>query len=199
MRFLGLAVDIDKHRPASIGPAARPQVFTSDNLREFPDSTVPATPAIKRSSSLLPYFYFMYHLDYLSCALTILSTYLVSRRMWQGWVVASANSVIICIIGFRTAQLGFIPANIFCLALYVYAIYQWKSSPGRTASRAKSASHILRRCGNADRSRSKASTRAVVRGAGIWSSGGSTRVPANDEQSARSSDRVFSRTFPARP
>ena len=51
----------------------------------------------------------MLRLDYLSCALTILSTCLVSRRMWQGWVVAAANSVIICIIGFRTAQFGFVP------------------------------------------------------------------------------------------
>lgn len=67
-------------------------------------------------------------LDYLSCLLTILSTVLVGRRMWQGWVIASANSAIICIIAFRTAQLGFVPANIFCLAIYGYNIAKWKSA-----------------------------------------------------------------------
>jgi hypothetical protein len=66
-------------------------------------------------------------LDYLSCLLTILSTVLVGRRMWQGWVIASANSAIICIIAFRTAQLGFVPANVFCLAIYGYNIAKWKA------------------------------------------------------------------------
>lgn len=71
-------------------------------------------------------------LDYLSCLLTVLSTVLVGRRMWQGWIIASANSAIICLIGFRTAQLGFVPANVFCLAIYGYNIAKWRStgSPG---------------------------------------------------------------------
>ena len=67
-------------------------------------------------------------LDYLSCLLTIVSTVLGGRRMWQGWVIASANSAIICVIAFRTAQLGFVPANVFCLALYGYNIAKWKST-----------------------------------------------------------------------
>ena len=67
----------------------------------------------------------MLRLDYLSCVLTIASTVMIGRRKWQGWVVAAANSVIICVIGLRTAQTGFIPANVFCLALYGYNIFQW--------------------------------------------------------------------------
>ena len=67
-------------------------------------------------------------LDYLSCLLTIVSTVLVGRRMWQGWVIASANSAIICVIAFRTAQMGFVPANVFCLAIYGYNIAKWKSA-----------------------------------------------------------------------
>ncbi|HSY11408.1 MAG TPA: hypothetical protein VK976_04390 [Verrucomicrobiae bacterium] len=66
-------------------------------------------------------------LDYLSCLLTILSTVLVGRRMWQGWIVASVNSAIICIIAFHTEQLGFVPANVFCLAIYGYNVAKWKS------------------------------------------------------------------------
>jgi hypothetical protein len=68
-----------------------------------------------------------FRLDYLSCLLTILSTVLVGRRMWQGWIIASANSAIICLIAFRTAQVGFIPANVFCLAIYGYNIAKWRS------------------------------------------------------------------------
>jgi hypothetical protein len=52
----------------------------------------------------------------------------VGRRIWQGWIIASAKSAILCLIGFRTAQLGFIPANIFCLAIYAYNIAKWRSS-----------------------------------------------------------------------
>ncbi len=68
-----------------------------------------------------------FRLDYFSCILTVLSTVLVGRRMWQGWIVASANSAVICVIAFRTAQIGFVPANLFCLAIYGYNIAKWRS------------------------------------------------------------------------
>jgi hypothetical protein len=65
-------------------------------------------------------------LDYLSCLLTICSTILVGRRCWEGWVLAAINSVIICLIGLRTSQLGFIPANVFCIALYAVNLKSWR-------------------------------------------------------------------------
>ena len=65
-------------------------------------------------------------LDSLSCFLTVLSTLLVGRKLWQGWVVAALNSVIISIIGLRTAQFGFLPANIFCIALYAHNLWSWR-------------------------------------------------------------------------
>jgi hypothetical protein len=68
-----------------------------------------------------------FSLDYFSCILTVLSTVLVGRRMWQGWIVASANSAVICVIAFRTAQIGFVPANLFCLAIYGYNIAKWRT------------------------------------------------------------------------
>jgi hypothetical protein len=68
----------------------------------------------------------MLRLDYISCALTVVSTVLVGKKLWQGWVVAGANSVIICAIGMRTAQFGFVPANVFCLALYGYNLWHWR-------------------------------------------------------------------------
>jgi hypothetical protein len=70
----------------------------------------------------------MFRLDYISCLLTILSTAMIGRRVWQGWLVAGANSVVICVIGLRTAQTGFVPANLFCLALYGYNIAKWKAA-----------------------------------------------------------------------
>jgi hypothetical protein len=69
----------------------------------------------------------MLRLDYLSCVLTILSTVMVGRRKWQGWVVAGANSAIISVIGLQTGQWGFVPANAFCIALYLYNIRKWRS------------------------------------------------------------------------
>ena len=67
-------------------------------------------------------------LDCLSCVLTILSTILVGRRCWEGWVLAAANSLIICVIGLRTAQLGFIPANLFCIVLYAFNFQTWRKA-----------------------------------------------------------------------
>jgi hypothetical protein len=71
---------------------------------------------------------FVLRLDYISCVLTILSTILVGKRCWEGWVLAAVNSVIICIIGFRTAQLGFVPANLFCLVLYGVNLRKWRKA-----------------------------------------------------------------------
>jgi hypothetical protein len=65
-------------------------------------------------------------LDYISCVLTVISTVLVGRKLWQGWIVAAVNSVIICVIGMRTAQFGFVPANLFCMGLYANNLWNWR-------------------------------------------------------------------------
>ena len=70
----------------------------------------------------------MFRLDYLSCLLTVLSTILVGQKRWTGLVVASVNSVIVCVIGLKTGQLGFIPANLFCIAVYAFSIRSWVRS-----------------------------------------------------------------------
>jgi hypothetical protein len=68
----------------------------------------------------------MLRLDYLSCFLTILSTVLVGKKLWQGWVVAGANSIIICVIGMRTAEFGFLAGNLFCIGLYANNLWNWR-------------------------------------------------------------------------
>lgn len=72
-------------------------------------------------------------LDNISCLLTILSTVMVGRRKWEGWVVAGANSGIIAVIGLETGQWGFVPANAFCIAIYLYNIRKWRTPQSETA------------------------------------------------------------------
>src|SRR5207244_8864832 len=67
-------------------------------------------------------------LDYISCVLTVVSTILIGRRYWQGWVLAAANSAVVCVIAVRTAQLGFIPANLFCIVLYGVNLHSWRKA-----------------------------------------------------------------------
>jgi hypothetical protein len=67
----------------------------------------------------------MFRLDYLSCALTVLSTVLIGRKRWAGFVFAGINSLLICFIGLETRQIGFIPANIFCIVMYGFCIRSW--------------------------------------------------------------------------
>jgi hypothetical protein len=38
----------------------------------------------------------LFRLDYLSCVLTVLSTILLGKRCWEGWILAGINSVIVC-------------------------------------------------------------------------------------------------------
>lgn len=68
-------------------------------------------------------------LDYLSCILTIVATILIGRKLWQGWVIAAINSAVVCVIGVRTAQFGFVPANLLCIALYAGNLFQWRYKP----------------------------------------------------------------------
>jgi hypothetical protein len=67
-------------------------------------------------------------LDYLSCILTVASTIMLGRRCWEGWILAAVNSAVVCVIGFRTAQFGFIPANVFCIALYAVNLRSWRKT-----------------------------------------------------------------------
>ena len=78
----------------------------------------------------------MFRLDYLSCLLTVVSTVLVGRKVWAGFVIAGANSLIISFIAFETHQTGFIPANVFCIVIYVFSIRAWIRD-GRVAGTGK--------------------------------------------------------------
>jgi hypothetical protein len=73
-------------------------------------------------------------LDYLSCVLTIASTVFVGRQCWEGWLLATLNSAIICVIGIKTAQLGFIPANLFCIAMSVVNLRTWRKASASASS-----------------------------------------------------------------
>lgn len=65
-------------------------------------------------------------LDYISCILTVVGTILLGKKLWQGWVVAAINSAVVCVIGVRTAQFGFVPANLLCIALYTSNLVHWR-------------------------------------------------------------------------
>jgi hypothetical protein len=66
-----------------------------------------------------------FHLDYLSCFLTVLATILLGRKSWIGLLIAIVNSAIVCAIALRTSQLGFIPANLFCICIYAFSMRSW--------------------------------------------------------------------------
>jgi hypothetical protein len=83
----------------------------------------------------------MLRLDYLSCFLTILSTVLVGKKLWQGWVIAGANSIIICIIGMRTAEFGFLPGNLLCIGLYANNWWSWRLKAQITNPRSRPQPH----------------------------------------------------------
>jgi hypothetical protein len=71
----------------------------------------------------------MFRLDYHSCFLTILATVLVGRKSWTGLLISITNSLIVCLIGFRTSQFGFIPANLVCIFVYAFSIRSWLKKP----------------------------------------------------------------------
>jgi hypothetical protein len=125
----------------------------------------------------------MLRLDYLSCLLTIVSTVLIGRHRWQGWIFAGINSLVISVIGMRTDQTGFIPANLFCIAIYAYNILQWRSAPRRAGSLPVAASDRLESQGSVTHV-----PRRFVRRL--------SRACAGDERFSRNSDRIRQRSLP---
>ena len=71
----------------------------------------------------------MFRLDYISCVLTIGAAVLLGQKRWQGWLVAVVNSILICDIAVNTSQLGFIPANVFCMVMSAINLRAWRK-PG---------------------------------------------------------------------
>lgn len=74
----------------------------------------------------------MFHLDYLSCVLTVVATILLARKSWIGLLVATANNLIVCAIALRTSQFGLIPANLFCVCIYAFSMRSWLDEQTRT-------------------------------------------------------------------
>ena len=74
----------------------------------------------------------MFHLDYLSCFLTVLATILLARKSWIGLLIAIVNSLIVSAIAWQTSQLGFIPANLFCIGIYAFSMRSWLKEQTRT-------------------------------------------------------------------
>lgn len=71
----------------------------------------------------------MFHLDYLSCILTVLASILLARKYWIGLLIATVNSLVVCAIALRTSQLGLIPANLFCICVYAFSMRSWLNKP----------------------------------------------------------------------
>jgi hypothetical protein len=95
----------------------------------------------------------MFRLDYLSCLLTVVATVLIGRKMWTGLVLSGVNSLIVCVIGLHTAQYGFIPANMFCICIYVFNVRSWlKVQRDSSASKIDQASRLAADCTQANSS-----------------------------------------------
>lgn len=41
-------------------------------------------------------------------------------------VLDAVNSAVVCVIGIRTAQFGFVPANLLCIGPYAGNLFRWR-------------------------------------------------------------------------
>jgi hypothetical protein len=89
-------------------------------------------------------------LDILSAILTVFSMTEVGQKRWQGWALAFANSVVVCILAVHVApkQWALIPPNVLCLFIYARNLRTWKHAEdpqhkkaGRVVMASKSETH----------------------------------------------------------
>jgi len=67
-------------------------------------------------------------LDIISAILTVSSMTAVGQRRWQGWALAFANSVVVCVLAVHVApkQWALIPPNVLCLFIYARNLWNWR-------------------------------------------------------------------------
>jgi hypothetical protein len=67
-------------------------------------------------------------LDIISAILTVSSMTQVGQKRWQGWALAFANSIVVCILAVHVApkQWALIPPNVLCLFIYARNLRNWK-------------------------------------------------------------------------
>jgi hypothetical protein len=67
-------------------------------------------------------------LDILSAILTVFSMTEIGQKRWQGWALAFANCVVVCILAVHVApkQWALIPPNVLCLFIYARNLWNWK-------------------------------------------------------------------------
>ena len=77
-------------------------------------------------------------LDILSAILTVFSMAEVGQKRWQGWALAFANSVVVCILAVHVApkQWALIPPNVLCLFIYARNLWNWKHAEGQQYKKA---------------------------------------------------------------
>jgi hypothetical protein len=77
-------------------------------------------------------------LDILSAILTVFSMTEVGQKRWQGWALAFANSVVVCILAVHVApkQWALIPPNVLCLFIYARNLWNWKHAEDRQYKKA---------------------------------------------------------------
>ena len=73
-------------------------------------------------------------LDYVSCILTISVDHLARTPLLGRLGLVAINSVIICVIGLRTAQTGIHPGELFCLVVSAMNVYSWRRARSLEAS-----------------------------------------------------------------
>jgi|HubBroStandDraft_1064217.scaffolds.fasta_scaffold281229_1 hypothetical protein len=78
-------------------------------------------------------------LDILSAILTVFSMAEVGQKRWQGWALAFANSVVVCILAVHVApkQWALIPPNVLCLFIYTRNLWNWKHAEGPKYKKAR--------------------------------------------------------------
>jgi hypothetical protein len=77
-------------------------------------------------------------LDILSAILTVFSMTEVGQKRWQGWALAFANSVVVCILAVHVApkQWALIPPNVLCLFIYARNLWNWKHAEDKQYKKA---------------------------------------------------------------
>ncbi|MFL6314782.1 MAG: hypothetical protein ACJ71W_21975 [Terriglobales bacterium] len=68
----------------------------------------------------------IWHLDWVSCLISIAAIYFAGKRRWWAWLLYLVNLVFLVVINIKLHLWGFMPLNVFAAALYFKNAREWK-------------------------------------------------------------------------
>jgi hypothetical protein len=67
----------------------------------------------------------MIHLDWVCGAMALLSTFVLGKKKWYGWLISATTNALFVVLNARAHLWGVVPVSLFCCILNLWNMVKW--------------------------------------------------------------------------